>query len=188
MTMTVHPGIPNALSMLRIGLAPVLVALAWYGANTAFACVYFFSLLTDIADGYIARRFGLTSELGARLDSWGDILTYLAVLPGLWWLQPRFVDEAAISITVVVCSYLVPIAAGFAKYRQLTSYHTRLATVAAYALGASLLLVFITGSAWPFRLAMAVIVISQIEEIAITLTLPVWRANIPSIQWALRNR
>jgi phosphatidylglycerophosphate synthase len=180
--------VPNALSVVRIVLAPCLVILAWFGASTAFAIGYAVCLATDIADGQIARRFGLTTELGAKLDSWGDVLTYLAVLPGLFWLHPRFVSEAGIVLGVVVASYLVPIGAGFLKYRQLTSYHTRLATVAAYALGGSLLIIFAGGPAAVFYAAAAVIVVSQIEELAITAMLPTWQANVPSLRHALRRR
>ena len=180
--------LPNALSIVRIVLAPCLVLLAWRGASTAFAIGFALCLLTDIADGQIARRFGLTTELGAKLDSWGDVLTYLAVLPGLFWLQPQFVSDSAIALGIVVASYLVPIGAGFLKYRQLTSYHTRLATVSAYALGASLLIVFAGGPAIAFTLATLVIVASQVEELAITAVLPTWQANVPSLRHALKLR
>jgi CDP-diacylglycerol--glycerol-3-phosphate 3-phosphatidyltransferase len=180
--------LPNALSLLRIALAPALVALAWRGAHAAFAACFALCLLTDIADGQIARRFGLTTELGAKLDSWGDALTYLAVLPGLFWLHPRFVSESRVALGLVVASYLVPIGAGFVKYRQLTSYHTRLATIAAYALGASLLVIFAGGPPWAFYFAAAIILVSQVEELAITAVLPKWQANVPSLRYALQRR
>ncbi|HXZ91810.1 MAG TPA: CDP-alcohol phosphatidyltransferase family protein [Burkholderiales bacterium] len=180
--------LPNALSLLRIALAPVLVALAWRDAHAAFAACFALCLLTDIADGQIARRFNLTTELGARLDSWGDVLTYLAVLPGLFWLHPQFVSDARVALGAVVASYLIPIGAGFIKYRQLTSYHTRLATVAAYALGASLLIIFAGGPPLAFYLAALIIFASQVEELAITAVLPGWQANVPSLRHALRMR
>jgi CDP-diacylglycerol---glycerol-3-phosphate 3-phosphatidyltransferase len=180
--------VPNTLSILRILMAPILVLLAWRGANTAFLICFTLSLLSDIADGQIARRFGQTTELGAKLDSWGDVLTYIALLPGLFWLQPRFVSDAAVAIGVVVASYLIPIGVGFAKYHQLTSYHTRLATVSAYALGASVLIVFAAGSAVAFHVAALIVLVSQIEELAITAILPSWQANVPSFNFALRQR
>jgi CDP-diacylglycerol--glycerol-3-phosphate 3-phosphatidyltransferase len=180
--------LPNALSIVRIVLAPCLVLLAWRGASTAFAVGFALCLLTDIADGQIARRFGLTTELGAKLDSWGDVLTYLAVLPGLFWLHRQFVSDSAIALGVVVASYLIPIGAGFLKYRQLTSYHTRLNTVSAYALGGSLLVIFASGPAATFYVAAAIILVSQIEELAITAVLPTCQANVPSLRHALRRR
>ena len=49
------------------------------------------SLASDIADGQIARRFNLATELGSRLDSWADLLTYTVVPLAVWWLRPALV-------------------------------------------------------------------------------------------------
>lgn len=64
--------IPNILSISRLALVPVLVALAYFGEAQAFLAVLAVSLLSDAFDGYIARKLNQTTELGARLDSWGD--------------------------------------------------------------------------------------------------------------------
>src|SRR5437899_2353762 len=71
--------IANGLSVLRIGLAPVLLVLASQGAAHAFTACLALALLTDIADGKIARWLGQASPLGARLDTWGDLLLYLSL-------------------------------------------------------------------------------------------------------------
>ena len=51
-------GLPNALSALRLALAPVLLALAWAGAPRTFVGCLALSLATDVVDGKIARRTG----------------------------------------------------------------------------------------------------------------------------------
>src|SRR6266436_1619504 len=66
--------IANGLSVLRIGLAPVLLVLASGGAAHAFTACLALALFTDIADGKIARWLAQTSPLGARLDSRGDLV------------------------------------------------------------------------------------------------------------------
>jgi len=60
-------GLPNALSALRLALAPVLLALAWSGAPRAFVCRLALSLMTDIADGRIAEleEIAITAVLPA---------------------------------------------------------------------------------------------------------------------------
>jgi len=73
--------IPNQLTVARIGLAGgffVLVGLYDYGAsntrwllNTAF-CVYVIAGITDILDGWIARRWNLTSAFGRIVDPFVD--------------------------------------------------------------------------------------------------------------------
>jgi len=87
-----------------------------------------------------------------------------------------------------VASYVAPVAIGFLRYGRLTSYHTRGARLAAYLGGASTLVVFAGGPALPFRLATAVLVLAELEEIAITAVLPTWHANVPSLAHALALR
>ncbi len=103
-------GLPNALSALRLALAPVLLALAWSGAPRAFVCCLALSLMTGIADGRIARRTGQTSERGAVLDSWADLATYASLPPRAWWLRPGFVRAEALFLLVAVASYVAPVA------------------------------------------------------------------------------
>ncbi len=181
-------GLPNALSALRLALAPVLLALAWSGAPRAFVGCLALSLATDVVDGKIARRTGQASERGAVLDSWADLATYASLPPSAWWLRPGFVRAEAVFLLVAVASYVAPVAIGFLRYGRLTSYHTRGAKLAAYLGGASALVVFAGGPALPFRLATPVLVLAELEEIAITAVLPAWHANVPSLAQALALR
>src|SRR6266404_2852992 len=87
--------IANGLSVLRIGLAPLLLVLASHGAAHAFTTCLALALLTDIADGKIARWLAQTSPLGARLDSWGDLLLYLSLPVCGVLLRPEFVRAEA---------------------------------------------------------------------------------------------
>jgi CDP-diacylglycerol--glycerol-3-phosphate 3-phosphatidyltransferase len=179
--------LPNAISALRLLLAPVLLVLAHARAAHAFLVVLCVSLVSDIVDGKLARRLGLQSELGAALDSWGDFATYMLVPVCAWWLRPEFVRREAGYFVAVVVSYTLPVAIGFVRYRRLTSYHTRAAKLAAYAVGGATVVIFADGPAWPFRLATAALVYAELEEILITFTLATWQANVPSLAEARRR-
>lgn len=61
--------IPNVLSGLRLVLAPVLLYLAWTGQSTPFLVAVACSLLSDLFDGWFARRFDQATHLGTLLDS-----------------------------------------------------------------------------------------------------------------------
>ena len=75
---TVHH-VPNALTLLRFLLIPVLVVLlARRGYGAAFA-VFFVSVLSDFADGVIARRWNARTRFGAIADPLADKLTMLTV-------------------------------------------------------------------------------------------------------------
>ena len=180
--------VPNLLSALRIVLAPMLLVLAWFGAGRVFLAGLCVSLASDIVDGKLARKLGQTSELGAKLDSWGDFATYMCVPWCAAWLRPDFVRTEWMFFAAVVASYTIPVAIGFLKYRRLTSYHTKAATLGAYLVGGATVVIFAGGPAWPFRLATAVLVYAELEEIAITCLLRSWRANVPTLGHALALR
>ncbi len=73
--------IPNLLSLFRLILIPVIVWLYWFRKNYFPAGVLLIvSGLTDLADGYIARRFHAVSNVGKILDPIADKLTQAAML------------------------------------------------------------------------------------------------------------
>ncbi len=73
--------IPNALSLFRLCLIPVIIWLYRVQENYLWTIlVLILSGITDIADGIIARRFGMISDFGKAFDPIADKLTQLAVL------------------------------------------------------------------------------------------------------------
>lgn len=73
--------IPNLMSMLRLLLVP-LFCWVYLGLHNIWWAVGLLALsgLTDIADGYVARRFDMVSEFGKALDPVADKVTQGAVL------------------------------------------------------------------------------------------------------------
>lgn len=68
--------IPNILSFCRILLIPVIVWLYCFSKKYSLAAfALLLSGLTDIVDGFIARRFHMVSDLGKALDPVADKLT-----------------------------------------------------------------------------------------------------------------
>ncbi len=73
--------IPNVLSVFRLALIPVIVVLyVVYRNYTATTLLLALSGLTDVADGFIARRFNMVSDLGKAIDPVADKLTQVAML------------------------------------------------------------------------------------------------------------
>lgn len=71
--------VPNALTLLRLLLIPVLVVLLAQRAYYVAFAVFFVSALSDVADGMIARRWNARTRFGAIADPLADKLTMLAV-------------------------------------------------------------------------------------------------------------
>ena len=72
--------IPNLISLFRLLLIPVMVTLYFKGKTVGALCVFILSALSDIADGLIARRFDMVTDLGKMLDPLADKLTQGAAL------------------------------------------------------------------------------------------------------------
>jgi CDP-diacylglycerol--glycerol-3-phosphate 3-phosphatidyltransferase len=89
---------------------------------------------------------------------------------------------------VAAAAYVTPIVFGFVKFRRLTSYHTRLMTVAAYAMGAAMVAFFAAWSSIPFKLGCLVLVAAEAEEMLITAILPRAVDNVAGFGVAFRIR
>jgi CDP-diacylglycerol--glycerol-3-phosphate 3-phosphatidyltransferase len=78
-------GLPNWLTIGRIAAVPVIVLLLQFGgggkAVSIFTAVLFIlAILTDLLDGYLARRYHQITNLGRFLDPLADKLLNLAAL------------------------------------------------------------------------------------------------------------
>lgn len=104
--------IPNILSIFRIVLIPVCVWFYWLeNKPIATAAILLLSWLTDMIDGFIARRFNMVSDLGKILDPVADKLTQATMLFCLVFTFPEtlylLVFMIIKEITMAVTGYLV---------------------------------------------------------------------------------
>lgn len=90
--------LPNTITVVRCFLVPVMVAILWKEPSrmmAAAACVIFVgAMLSDILDGYLARKWNLQSVAGAFLDPLADklmVLTTLIMLVPHGWVPAWFV-------------------------------------------------------------------------------------------------
>ena len=179
--------LPNMLTGFRFIAAPVLLWLAWQGYGIAFMMLLAVAFLTDLLDGLAARLTGQVSPFGATLDSWADVIIYLTIAIGCWWLWPDVVYRELIFVGLIVASCLLPAFAGFSKFGRFTSYHTWGVKIAAASMGLTLYVLFLGGPVWPFRLAAVICLLAALEEIALTLLLSEPESNVRSV-WDVLKR
>lgn len=83
--------IPNILTLIRIGLIPIFV-LAFYlpfsWSHIATAAIFAAAAITDMLDGYLARKLGQVSALGTFLDPVADKLMIAVALVLLVQMHP----------------------------------------------------------------------------------------------------
>lgn len=75
--------IPNILTIIRFLLIPIVLIYIFTGNYILALIVFTISALTDIADGFIARKFNLVSNFGKLMDPLADKLTQIATLTSL---------------------------------------------------------------------------------------------------------
>lgn len=188
-SLSVFRHVPNAISAARIVATPVLVLLALAGREDPFKWLLLAALLSDIVDGLIARSFGLTSALGTRLDTLADTLLWVAAIAGIWKFHPELVTEHGIVVAAVIGAWVTEHVVSLVRYGKLTSFHTYLVRISAYALGIFVMSLFLWG-VQPSLLffAAGLSILGTIEELVIIALLPEWTANVRGLFWVLRER
>ena len=106
--------IPNLITIARLVMVPLIVVLIGQGLWTFAFVTFVVAGISDAADGIIARRFHLRSELGAYLDPLADkallVSIYIAlsvhgVLPG--WLSIVVVSRDVMIVAAIIISRLM---------------------------------------------------------------------------------
>jgi len=113
--------IANYISISRIIMAIVLLLPKTF--SKTFYIIYIYCGLSDILDGFLARKYKITSKFGAKIDSVADMLfvgvSLLKILP---------VIEISIGIyiwiIIIVLIKVFNIILGYIYYKQLTLLHT----------------------------------------------------------------
>ncbi len=95
--------LPNALTLMRIALIPVLglvflLPVPW--ANWIAVAVFSVASITDWLDGYLARRLGQTSAFGAFLDPVADKLIVAVALVALLTYHPA--PYFAVPVAIII--------------------------------------------------------------------------------------
>lgn len=185
--------IPYILIAIRFILAPVIISLAYLnGAESRFLILglMYFGLLTDIFDGIIARKVGVSSEKLRRLDSQTDLVFWLSLGFASYFLNPELIKNEWPAILLIFAMEALCYLISFMKFRKETCTHAFLSKM----WGLSLLIAFtyligFQQAGWAFYLAVGLGFISHLDVILIILLLPKWQYDVPSSYhaWKIRS-
>lgn len=134
--------LPNTITIARLLLVPVMILFLKQGQYGYALTVFLVAGVSDALDGFIARRFGLITHLGAVLDPLADKLLLISAYVMLAWLGQvpfwlllivGFRDLFIIGGYLVVTSMLGPV-------RMRPSYLSKLNTLTQIGLVVALLL------------------------------------------------
>lgn len=124
--------IPNILTLIRFLLIPLIVFYIFAG-DFILAFVFFsVSGLTDILDGFMARKFNLISNFGKLMDPLADKLTQIATLTSLVITK---IIPVWILVIVLAKEFIMIVGASFLYGKDVVVYskwYGKLATVLFY--------------------------------------------------------
>lgn len=150
--------------------------------SPAFYGLYTLTGLTDVLDGWIARKMGNASELGAKLDSIADLIFYAVMLiktfPILWIRLPV---EIWYAVAMVLLLRLSAYLAAAIKYRRFASLHTymnKLTGAAVFCVPYVIALPFAVPFCWA---ACGIAVIASREELLIHIRNKTYEQNRKTI-------
>jgi len=117
--------IPNILSLSRIPLSITMLFLAT--ERNVFLCVYVVAGLTDMLDGFSARKFGWQSELGSKFDGLADAFWIFSMMAVVFLvLRIKFALYVYIAFAVILAVRIVNLSFTRIKFKQWGALHSTL--------------------------------------------------------------
>lgn len=183
--------IPNIISLCRLLIAPYIGWLIVEGNEKLYIILLTLSLLSDIADGYIARKFKMETEIGAKLDAFADLLVYILAIWGIIEFKWNDISKPqyAIIFFVFLSLYFLPKIVSLIKFKETPSLHMISSKVVGYIHGAFIITLFWFGfNAFSYYFAMTAGILTCIEQLIIVILLPEPRVNVKGLYWLLKDK
>ena len=180
----------NGITWYRIAAAPLLLALLLSGPPVWFKWLVGLSFFTDLIDGVLARWFRVNSSWGARLDSIGDDLTVLITTGGLLMQRPELMTEQWEWLLPLLLLFLVQTGFALYRYRRISSFHTRMAKLAAFTQGLFLLTFYFFDTLYYplFYIAVIITMLELVEEIILVGWFKKWTTDVKGLYWVWKKQ
>ncbi len=180
--------LPKFLILFRLLSGPLLLLMAWTSYSPlGFIFIFILAFLSDIFDGIIARRLGVSDAELRQADSFADVCFYGCVFVSAWRVYPNIIHQFSTPLLIVVFAQGLWWIVNLVKYGKPASYHTYSAKLWGITLFIATVALFgFNYAGVTLWLAIIVGLIHTVEEIIMTLILPVWKHDILSIVHAYK--
>lgn len=119
--------LPNFLTLLRFLSITPLWFLALFQEKLIFTIFFILACLTDIFDGYSARKFHAVSKFGAKFDTLSDDLMTVSAVFWIYFLMPEILSENFIPLIILLVFFVIDYAVRLIKFKTLElPFHTLL--------------------------------------------------------------
>jgi phosphatidylglycerophosphate synthase len=185
-----HP-LPALLVSFRAALGPGTILAGWFSRRGWILVAFIaLALLSDIFDGVLARRWGTDTEVLRRWDTRADTFFYACVLAAIVVRYPQAVERRWLLLAALVTAEVIQHVFAIVRYGRHASYHSILSKIWGLLLAAATMALLGWGlDNWLLDLAVAFGILCSVQGLAMTLLLPVWRRDVPTLwhAWKLRR-
>ena len=181
--------VPNMISLYRLLAFPVILYMALTNRESTYVVLLCISLVSDVLDGAIARRFNLETKFGAGLDNLADICTYAMAVLGIFVFKWTEIESHAwilyLFLGLFVLSYIV----AFARFGKIPGLHLYSAVSAGYIQSIFFFILFVFGFyAWMYYIALGWGVIAYIEKTLVLLRLDDIKGGVKGLYWLMKEQ
>jgi CDP-diacylglycerol--glycerol-3-phosphate 3-phosphatidyltransferase len=175
---------PNFLSILRIILSPLIFFIK--DNKLVLFSVLLFIGLTDVLDGYIARKYNKQTIVGAWLDSIGDFVFYILLVIYAIVFEYSVIIALQYYVIIIVTLKLLTVIIGFAKYRQFGFLHTIGNKISGAIIFIGFCIFILLRDTIILEIGIIISIISSLEELIITIVGKKYEPNIKGI-WEIKK-
>jgi CDP-diacylglycerol--glycerol-3-phosphate 3-phosphatidyltransferase len=180
--------IADYFSLYRFAAIPVIVIVIVFEQRMLTSILLLVSFLTDAIDGYIARKKGIESVRGAKLDSYGDLVTLLLGLAAFITFETEYFIDHLTLIVITLSLFAFQIVISFLRFKGASSFHTYLAKITAVLFAAFLVITPVKGPInILFYVTFCFAIAEAIEEIIITFLLEKPKENVKGLYWLIKH-
>lgn len=183
--------IPNLITSVRLFAALAIFCLAVFTPDHGsryFAWLFVSAGISDMLDGFIARRFHLCTEFGAKLDSISDLSLYVSAITYLIYTAPGALQHVSPLIWLGAFTQVFHLALSYWRFRTFPSYHSDFTRFSAYLIFFCLLLFLKTTAAFLLGTISVIWFFCSLEGILITIILRESASDLKGINAALAIR
>jgi len=157
----------DCLTLSRLLLVPFIWLLALQGQGRLVGFGLIGAGLTDVLDGYLARRLGQVSTHGGRLDAIADLVLLVSAAAWLQLLHPEIARDNGSLLAAAAALYAGGVATGVIVFRRVVDPRQLTSKIAGGALYMFGVITLLTGDYEPLllRLALLALIVSSVESI-----------------------
>jgi hypothetical protein len=169
---------------------PVIMYFVITGHERLFVILFVINLITDVLDGFIARRFNMGSEFGVMLDSWADVGSYIIAFAGVIKFHGYIITDYAWWIGVFIASYFGQMLLSKLKFgKWVMGWHAYSSKVNGYLQALFFVVLFSYGFIpWFFIVVIITGLLCETELIILNLICREPVQNVKGLYWYLKYR